>query len=170
MKKVAILLENFIEEVEFIYPYYRLKEEGWKVEIIAPEIKEYKGKNGLKFKPDKSIEETKAENYDALFIPGGYAPDRWRRNKKIIEFVRKMYQANKPIAAICHGPWLLISAGIVKNKKVTGFFSIAEDLKNAGAIYTNKPFEKDGNILTATDPKSMPLLLKEFIKTIKDLK
>jgi len=170
MNKVALLLENFVEEVEFIYPFYRLKEEGFVVNVLAPKIGEFKGKNGMTFVSNMRIEPDRIEEYDAVFIPGGYAPDRFRRDKETLEFIRNMYKQNKIVGAICHGPWTLISAGIVKGKKITGFFSIADDIRNAGAIYTGKPVEVDGNIITGTDPKAMPEMLKTFIEKIKERK
>jgi len=170
MKKVAILLENFVEEVEFIYPFYRLKEEHFMVDVLAPKQGEFRGKNGLTFIANKIIEPDMAAIYDGVFIPGGYAPDRFRRDKETLGFVRNMYEQNKIIGAICHGPWLLISAGLVKGKKITGFFSIKDDLKNAGAIYTGNPVEVDGNIITGTDPKAMPEMVKTFIEKIKERK
>ncbi len=167
MKKVAILLEDYVEESEFMYPFYRFQEEGWKVTVVAPEVREYKGKNGLKFKSDVAIREGMENEFDVVFIPGGYAPDRLRRNEKILTFVRKMYELGKPVCTICHGPWVLISAGIIKGKKVTGYFAIKDDIKNAGGNYTGAPFERDGNLFTAQDPKAMPLYLKFIIDSIK---
>ncbi len=165
--KVALLLEDFVEESEFMYPFYRFKEEGWDVVVVAPEVREYKGKNGLKFKSDRSIEDGMEKEFDLVFIPGGYAPDRLRRNEKILEFVRKMYEAGKPVCTICHGPWVLISAGIIKGKKVTGYFAIKDDIINAGGNYTGEPFERDGNLFTAQDPKAMPKYLKFIIESVK---
>ena len=165
--KVALLLEDFVEESEFMYPFYRFKEEGWEVVVVAPEVREYKGKNGLKFKSDRAIEDGLENEFDCVFIPGGYAPDRLRRNEKILEFVRKMYESGKPVCTICHGPWVLISAGIIKGKKVTGYFAIKDDIINAGGNYTGKPFERDGNLFTAQDPKAMPAYLKFIIESVK---
>ncbi len=165
--KVALLLEDFVEESEFMYPFYRFKEEGWDVVVVAPEVREYKGKNGLKFKSDRSIEDGMEKEFDLVFIPGGYAPDRLRRNGKILEFVRRMYEAGKPVCTICHGPWVLISAGIIKGKKVTGYFAIKDDIINAGGNYTGEPFERDGNLFTAQGPKAMPKYLKFIIESVK---
>ncbi len=168
MKKVALLLEDFVEDVEFIYPFYRFKEEHFHVDVLAPKIREFHGKKGMTFYPNKQIDADLHTEYDAVFIPGGYAPDRFRRDRETIELIRNMYREGKIIAAICHGPWVLISAKIIKGKKVTGFFSIKDDLINAGAIYTGHPVEKDGNIITGTDPKAMPEMVKEVIKAIKE--
>ncbi len=167
MSKVAILLEDFVEESEFIYPIYRFKEAGFDVRIVAPELRQYKGKNCMQFKPNMQIEDVKADDFDVVFIPGGYAPDRLRRNKKVLEFIKEMHKKEKIIATICHGPWVLISAGIVKGKTLTGYFAIKDDLINAGANYTGECYEKDGNIFTARDPNSMPSFFPILIKEIK---
>ncbi len=167
MKKIAILLDNYVEEVEFIYPYYRFQEEEFEVDVISSKVGEFKGKNGLVFRSSSEVDPKKASEYDGIFIPGGYAPDRFRRDERIVSLVRDAYNMGKIIGAICHGPWLLISAKIVKGKKITGFFSIKDDLINAGAIYTGNPVEIDGNIITGTDPKAMPKMVKEFIRIVK---
>ncbi len=166
MKKVAILLEDFVEESEFLYPFYRFQEEGWEVTVVAPEVKEYRGKNGLKFKSQVKIEDGMEKEFDLVFVPGGYAPDRLRRNKKILDFIRKMHEMGKPVCTICHGPWVLISAGLIRGKKVTGYFAIKDDIINAGGNYTGNPYERDGNIFTATDPGAMPAYIKFIIDSI----
>lgn len=167
-QKVAILLEDFVEDVEFIYPFYRFKEEGYIVDVLAPRVGEFVGKKGLVFHSSHRIDPETTNQYVALFIPGGYAPDRFRRDKETLEFIRRIYNEGKIIGAICHGPWALISAGVIKGKRVTGFFSIKDDLQNAGAIYTGKPVEVDGNLITATDPKAMPEMLKTMLKMLRE--
>ena len=107
--KVAILLDNLVEEVEFLYPYYRLKEEGYEVISIAFREGEYKGKNGMILKAERSIKENDCDYFDAVFIPGGYAPDHMRRHKEIVDFIKEMNKRGKVIGAICHGPWILAS-------------------------------------------------------------
>ena len=167
--KVAILLDDLVEDVEFIYPYYRFLEEDFDVDILATRLGEFKGKKGGVFNSNKVLTENDFNRYEILFIPGGYAPDRLRRYETVLNFVKHMYENNKLVCAICHAPWVLISAGIVRNKRITGFFAIKDDIKNSGAIYTGKPIEIDGNIITATDPKAMPKMLKEIIKLAKSI-
>ena len=164
-KKIAVLVADFVEEVEFIYPYYRLKEEGFEVVVISPGGKPVKGKKGLPISVDGGLELLKDE-YDAVYIPGGYAPDRLRRYEEILNFVRSMYESGKPVCSICHGPWVLISAGIVKGKRVTAYFAIKDDLVNAGAHYTGNPVEVDGNLITGTDPSAMPSLMRKFVEVV----
>ncbi|WP_456403053.1 type 1 glutamine amidotransferase domain-containing protein [Persephonella sp.] len=168
MKKIAILLEDLVEDVEFIYPLYRFMEEGYSVDVLAPRVGEFKGKKGMTFHSSKRVDPEKTNGYEAVFIPGGYAPDRFRRDKETLEFIKNMYSKGKIVAAICHGPWALISAGIVKGKRITGFFSIKDDIENAGAVYTGKPVEVDGNIITATDPKAMPEMMKIIVTMLRE--
>ncbi len=168
MKKIAILLEDLVEEVEFIYPYYRLKEEGFEVEILAPQIRTYQGKKGMPISANKKLDIDYVGGYDGVFIPGGYAPDKLRRDRDVVLFVQTLYKQGKLVAAICHAPWVLITAKIIEGKKVTGFYSIKDDIQNAGAIYTGNAVEVDGNLITATDPSAMPEMMKQVIKFLKE--
>ncbi|NPA32453.1 MAG: type 1 glutamine amidotransferase [Aquificae bacterium] len=167
MRKILVFLEELVEDVEFIYPYLRLKEEGHEVVSCAPKIREYRGKKGMSFKPDKTISEVYHEEFDCVFIPGGYAPDRLRRYPEVLSIVKKHYDKGKLVCAVCHGPWVLISAKIVKGKRVTGFFAIKDDLINAGANYTGKPVEVDGNLITATDPQSMLRMMRIITERLR---
>ncbi|PLY10328.1 MAG: protease [Arcobacter sp.] len=169
MLKVAILIEDMVEDVEFLYPYYRFLEEKHDVDVISQTKKSIKGKKGGVFKTDLSISDVKSSTYDIVFISGGYGPDKLRANKDVLDFVQKMHQSEKLIAAICHGPWVLVSAQICKDKNMTSFPSIQDDLKNAGANYTNKPVSVDKNIITAMDPSAMPEMFQEIIKACKSL-
>ena len=167
-KKILVLLEDMVEDSEFLYPYFRLKEEGFEVISAAPEKKTYQGKSGMQFKPDKAFGEISEQVFDAVIIPGGYAPDRWRRDEGIVGFVKDHFDKGKLVASICHGPWLLISAGIVKGKKVTAFHAIKDDLINAGADYMGNDMEEDGNLLTSTNPKTMLPMMKRLVERLKE--
>jgi protease I len=167
LMKAAVLIEDLFDERELIYPLYRLKELGFEVDLVGPEAREYKGKSGLSIKASKDAKSALGEEYVVLWIPGGYAPDRLRRSREILELVRRV--AGKGIvAAVCHGPWVLISAGLVKGKKLTGFFSIHDDLRNAGAIVLDEKFVRDGNIVTGTDPEAMPGMFKLLLETLRE--
>ncbi|MEA3419013.1 MAG: type 1 glutamine amidotransferase domain-containing protein [Campylobacterota bacterium] len=163
MKKVAILIDEMYEDSEFIYPYYRLIEAGMKVDIVAQKKTVYRGKHGTSAKATHTIHDLNNDAYDGVYIPGGYAPDRLRREPDMVHFVKSLFEAGKAICAVCHGPSLLISAGILKGKKVTAFHSIKDDIKNTGAHYTANPIEQDGNIITARDPQSLPEMMKLFL-------
>ena len=166
--KVVVFLDELVEDVEFIYPYFRFKEEGFETYSVAVEKKTYHGKKGCTYRPDKVFEEIKNETFDCVYIPGGYAPDRFRRYPEILDFIRRHYEAGKIVASVCHGPWVLISAGIVKGKRVTGYFAIKDDLINAGAVYTGNPVEVDGNLITATDPQAMVKQLPLIVERLKN--
>jgi protease I len=164
MKKIALLIENLFDDKELLYPYYRMQEEGYQVDLIGTDKDTiYKSKFGLPMKSDKSSKEVTVDSYDALIIPGGFSPDYMRRSQSTIEFVRTFDQAKKPIVSICHGPWLMISACDLKGKHVTGFHSIRVDLENAGAIYLDQEVVIDGHLITSRTPNDLPALTKALI-------
>lgn len=165
-KKIAIFLENIFEDVEFWYPYYRMKEAEAEVTVIAPSKNEYEGKNGTTAKSDLSIDEAKPDDYDGLIIPGGYSPDQMRRVPAMVEFVSKMNINNKTIAAICHAGWMLASAGILNGRKVTSFYSIKDDLVHAGAVWSDNEVVIDENIVTSRNPNDLPVFCKTIIESL----
>ncbi|KPL03113.1 MAG: glutamine amidotransferase [candidate division Zixibacteria bacterium SM23_73_2] len=167
-KKIIILAENFYQELELWYPRLRMMEEGAEVKIVAPEKgKTYTSRHGNPVESDLSSAEVKIEEVDAVIIPGGFAPDLLRRDPKMVEMVKRAYQQKKIIAAICHAGWLLISAGIVKGKKLTSFFSIKDDMINAGANWVDKEVVVDGNLITSRKPDDLPAFCKKIIQTLK---
>jgi protease I len=151
MIRAVILVEQGFQDEEFIYPYYRMLEEGWTVDVAAPSlINLYHGKYGVPARTNKMLEAITADEYDLVIIPGGFeCPDRLRMNQSALRFVRDMHQAGKLVAAICHGLWVPISAGIVKGKNVTCYQSIKDDAINAGAFYYETDVEQDGNLISA---------------------
>ncbi len=167
MMKAAVLIEDLFDERELIYPLYRLQELGFQVDVVGPEVKEYKGKSGLILKATKDVRSALQEEYLVVWIPGGYAPDRLRRSKEIIQFVRKTAERGV-VAAVCHAPWLLVSAGLAKGRRLTGFFSIHDDLRNAGAILVDASFVRDGNIVTGTGPEAMPGMFKLILEALRE--
>ena len=168
MKKIAILIENLFDERELIYPYYRLLEEGFEVHLVGSKKETiYTSKSGVTEKSSHASDEVNAKDYDGVVIPGGFSPDHMRRTKATVDFVRDMDKANKPIAAICHGGWMLASACDLKDKKVTSFFSIKDDLINAGAEYLDEEVVVDGNIITSRTPKDLPIFMRTIIEKLK---
>lgn len=165
-KKVIIFAENIYEDLELWYPKLRLTEEGAKVVAAGTGEKTYKGKNGYPLEVDGNIKDYKAKDFDAVIIPGGFAPDRLRRYKEVLDFVREMHKDGKVIAAICHAGWVLASAGIVKGKKVTCVSTIKDDMANAGAEYSDKEVIVDGNIITSRMPSDLPAFCREIIKAL----
>jgi len=167
-KRIIILAENFYQELELWYPRLRMMEEGAEVKIVAPEKgKTYLSKNNTPVVSDLSSAEVKIEEVDAVVIPGGFAPDLLRRDPKMVELVKQAYQQKKIIAAICHAGWLLISAGIARGKKVTSFFSIKDDMVNAGADWTDSEVVVDGNLITSRKPEDLPAFCVKIIESLK---
>ncbi len=167
MKAVIITAQNFQDE-EFIYPYYRMKEEGWEVDVATPDQIEVFGKYGVPARANKSTKNLKASDYDVVIIPGGFeAPDRLRIRKEVLEFVKDMFEAKKLVATICHGPWVCISAGIIKGKKVTGFVAIKDDLVNAGGIYMEHDVVIDENLISSPHYRNNGDFMKAVIKWFK---
>jgi len=158
-----------VEDAEFIYPYYRFQEEGYMVEVVGSKAKEiYLGKRGVPSRSNLSPEEVTVEEYDALIIPGGRAPDRMRINQGLVKIVKEVYEKGKIIAAICHGPQMLIEADVLRGKKATCWKSVATDLKNAGATFVDAPVVVDGNIVTSRFPADLPRFCRETIKLLEN--
>jgi protease I len=168
MRKVLIMVDEGVEDVEFLYPFYRFQEEGYKVNVVSAKAGEtYIGKRGVSFKSDRSPEETKVEEYDAIIIPGGRAPDKMRINKGLVKIVKEAYAKGKVIAAICHGPQMLIEAKIILGKKITCWKSVITDVKNAGATFIDTPVVVDGNLVTSRFPGDLPQFCRETLKLLK---
>lgn len=165
-KKIAIFVAEMFEDLEFWYPYLRMQEEGAEVTAIGPEEERYMGKHGLPAKTDKGIDGVKAIEFDALIIPGGYSPDHMRRSPKMITFVREMDKQRKLVAAICHGPWMLASAEIIKGKKVTSFHSIKDDLIHAGAEWVDLKVVKSEHVITSRNPHDLPAFCTAIIEAM----
>lgn len=165
-KHVAILLEQIYEDPEFWYPYYRFLEAGAGVTVVAPEIKEYKSKYGYPARADLAVADAKASDFDAVIVPGGYSPDHMRRSRELVDFLKQAYEQGKVVAAICHGPWMLASIGAAKGKTMTAFFSIKDDLVNAGAQFVDEEVVRDGNVITSRTPKDLPAFCKEIIAAL----
>lgn len=171
MKKALIISGALAQDHEFIYPYYRLLEDGFKIDVCLPDGKPVQGILGTTLPPNKDqkvlkIEDCKVENYDFLVLPGGVkSMEKIRQDLKIIDFISKFNSANKIIACICSGAQLLISAKVVKGRKIAGYYSMKDDLINAGADYTDLPAVVDKNIITTAHYKDMGPWMKEALKT-----
>ncbi len=165
-KKVAILVEDFYQDLEVWYPILRLREEGAKVTVIGPQKRSYKGKYSYPIEADADETAAKASDFDAVVIPGGWAPDRLRLSKKLVDFVRQMDKAGKVVASICHGGWVLASAGIVKGRTVTSYIAIKDDLVNAGARFVDQEVVRDGNLITSRKPEDLPAFMRMIIEAL----
>ncbi len=168
-KRVIILVENLYQDLEFWVPYYRLKEEGAEVTVVGSgSARTYTSKYGYPVEVDREAKEIDVSQYDGVLIPGGYAPDLMRRYPEMVRIVREAYEKGKVVAAICHAGWMLASAGILKGKKVTGFFAIKDDLIHAGAIYIDAEVVKDGRLITSRKPEDLPFFCREIIKSLSE--
>lgn len=150
-RRAVIITAQGFQDEEFVYPYYRLLEAGFEVDVATKDKTPAFGKFGVPARPTLSTDDLKADNYDLVLLPGGFeAPDRVRLLPEVLEFVRTMDEQKKLVAAICHGPWILISAGITKGRKMTAYWSIEADVRNSGADYQHKvPVIIDGNLITS---------------------
>lgn len=165
VKRAIIITGPGFDDAEFIYPYYRLQEAGFSVDIATSNDKEVTGKHGVPATPTVHLTSLDPLQYDLLVIPGGHeAPDRMRQIQEILNFVKAMHELGKPIASICHGPWVLISAGIMKGKKATCYKGCRDDLINAGAIYLDEPVVVDGNVVTSPHFRDNAAWMKETLK------
>ncbi|BAY47444.1 PfpI family intracellular peptidase [Scytonema sp. HK-05] len=167
-KKVAILIENFVEDAEFQVPYNALKQAGMEVVVLGSRVNEtYKGKQGkLSKQPDGTTTEAIASEFDAVVIPGGMAPDYMRRNPNTVRFVQEAMQQGKWVAAVCHGPQVLIEGDLLKGKQATGFIAIRKDMINAGANYIDEPLVVDGNLITSRQPGDLAIFTTAILSRL----
>jgi protease I len=174
-KKIAILATDGFEQVELIEPKKALEDAGATTEIISPRSGEIKGWNfrdwGDKVKVDKTLDQVRPANYDALVLPGGVInPDHLRMEPKAVSFVKEFAESGKPVAAICHSPWTLVEAGVVRGRKMTSWPSLKTDLKNAGANWVDEQAVIDGNFITSRKPDDLPAFNQKIIEMVADNK
>jgi protease I len=168
-KKVAILVAEGFEQVELTEPRQALDDAGAQTSIVSPESGEVQGWNhfekGQRFKVDVPLARASARDFDALLLPGGVAnPDQLRINPKAVAFVREFFEAGKPVAAICHGLWPLIDAGVIRGRKVTSWPSLKMDLRNAGAEWTDQEVVTDQGLVTSRKPDDLPAFNRKMIE------
>jgi len=170
-KKIAILATDGFEQVELTEPRRMLEEAGATADVIAPKPGEIRGWKftdwGDMVKVNKTLDQVNVENYDALVLPGGVMnPDHLRMDPKAVAFVQKFVQSGKPVAAICHAPWMLVEAGVVKGMNVTSWPSVKTDLKNAGGNWTDQQAVVDQNIITSRKPEDIPVFSQKIIEMV----
>ena len=167
-KRFVILVDTQFNDHEFWYPFFRLKEAGAEVTVVAAAAgKTYEGKYGTPAKADKAPAEINVADHAGIIIPGGYAPDHMRRDQNMVSLVRAFDQQGKVVAAICHAGWMLVSAGILKGRTVTSFFAIKDDLVNAGATWRDHEVVTDRNMITSRTPDDLPAFMRTIIATSK---
>lgn len=167
-KRIAILAEEDFEDSELVEPLRAMKNAGARVIIVGSGTKQsYTGKRGsATITADFTADKVKAEDFDAIIVPGGYAPDKMRLHQSMIDLVRRAHDLGKVIAAVCHGPQLLISAGVVRGRRVTSWPSVAVDLQNAGANWVDEPVVEDGNLITSRKPADLPRFNKAIVDAL----
>jgi len=168
-KKIAILAEEDFEDSELIEPMRAMKNAGAKVVVVGSGSQEtYRGKRDTAtVRVDATADKVKAEDFHAIIVPGGYAADKMRSHQSMVDLVRKAHDLGKVVAAICHGPQLLISAEIVRGRRITSWPSVAVDLKNAGADWVDAPVVQDGNLITSRKPADLPRFNKAIIEALR---
>lgn len=168
-KKIAYLVEDQFEDLEFWVPVMRLREEGAEVTVVGTgRMDTYHGKHGLTAKADTTASAVEADYFDAVVIPGGWAPDKLRRFDAVKDLVRETYRQGKILGSICHGGWVLASAGIVDGHRATGSTGIKDDMENAGAIWEDTSAFRDGNIVWGRVVKDIPTFCRKLVQAIAD--
>ena len=167
-KRIAVLTADLYQEMEVWYPLLRFREDGAETVVVGAEAgKTYSSKKGYPVVADLSIAAAHAEDFDAVVIPGGWAPDTLRQDERVLNFVREMDKAGKVVAAICHAGWVLCSAGVVRGRKATCFKAIKDDMIHAGAKYADEEVVVDGNLITSRVPTDLPAFCREVAKALK---
>ena len=166
MKALIISADNF-EDSELLVPYYRLKEAHVEVDVASMKPGTIKGKHGYEVTVDKTLDAVNPEEYALLVLPGGKAPEKVRKEMKALEIARSFFEHHKPVAAICHGPQTLISAGLLKGKHATCYRSVVEELKEAGAFYEDRDVVIDGNLVSSREPSDLPAFMRETMKKLR---
>jgi len=165
MKALIISADNF-EDSELLVPYYRLKEAGVEVKVASLKRGVITGKHGYEVAVDKTLDEVNPDDYAILVLPGGKAPAAVRTVPKALEIARSFFTHSKTVAAICHGPQILISAGLLKGRRATCYISVAEELKKAGALYEDQEVVVDANLITSRQPADLPAFMRETMKQL----
>lgn len=166
-KRIIALISEDFEDLELWYPVHRLREEGCQVDVVGWEAHHtYHGKYGVPCESDYAFGDVDAADYDGILVPGGWAPDKLRRDETVLNLVRQIHEAGKPVGEICHAGWVLISAGILKGKTVTSTPGIRDDMTNAGAAWVDEPSVVDGNIISARRPPDLPAYMKDYIRVL----
>lgn len=166
--RVAILVEDLYQDQEVWYPYYRLREAGIEAVFVGTGKPEYKGKYGYPVKPHTAAEQVSAGEFDAVIVPGGFAPDLLRRSPAVLKLVTEANQQGKFIGAICHAGWVLVSAGVLRGKTATCFSAIKDDVVNAGATFVDREVVRDGNLITSRTPDDLPAFMKALLEALAE--
>lgn len=162
-KTLLTFVEDIYEDLELWYPMLRLQEAGYSMRIAAPELRTYAGKHGYPAKSDLLLADARVSDFRGLLIPGGFMPDKLRRDEKVLSLTREFFEAGKLVAFICHGGWIPISAKVLRCKRVTGSRGIKDDLENAGGIWVDEPVVVDGNLISSRTPRDLAPFAKAMV-------
>ena len=167
-KRIAVLAEDLYEDLELLYPLLRLREAGGQVSVVGMAgIQEYHSKHGYPVKVDMAAETASPADFDAVIIPGGYAPDRMRRHQAMLDLVKRISERGGLVAMICHAGWVAISAGIVRGRQVTSVRAIKDDLVNAGAEWMDQDVVQDGRLISSRGPDDLPAFCRAIIAALR---
>ena len=174
-RKVVVLTADKFEDMEVYFPVFRLQEEGWAVTIAAPTKETIHGEHGYELKPDTTIDKVNPDDYDLLIIPGGSpdgAPATVRKIIKAQDIAKSFFAKNKPVATICHGPYVLVSAGLVKGRHLTSYWhdGVPEEIQKSGGIWEDKDVVVDGNLISSRWPMDLPAFMREVMKVTNNNK
>ena len=166
-KTVLAFLDDIYEDLELWYPKLRLEEAGYRLHCAAPELKTYAGKNGYPAAADRLLSEVRSEDYCGLLVPGGFMPDKLRRDPKVLSLTREFFERGQLVAFICHGGWIPISAKILNGRRVTGSRGIKDDLENAGGVWVDEPVVVDGHLISSRTPRDLAPFAAAMVKFLE---
>ncbi|MGH3329289.1 MAG: type 1 glutamine amidotransferase domain-containing protein [Streptomycetales bacterium] len=168
MARIAFILDDVFEDSEFQVPYDKVREAGHEAVVVGLQPgKQVTGKKGTEVTVDLGIAQVTPGEFDALVIPGGYSPDKLRVDASMVDLTRRIHEANKPVAAICHAGWMLVEADIARGRTLTSFHSIKTDLVNAGASWVDREVVEDGNLITSRTPRDLPAFTTALLRQLK---
>lgn len=166
-KRVALLVEDEYNIDEFVYPFHRFKEAGAEVKVVGTSRTDTFSSHDRQVKADLPASRARVEDFDAVIVPGGHAPDKMRMDKDLVQFVHDMDSAGKPVGAICHAGWMLVSAKVLPGRKATSFYSIRDDMEAAGAKWSDEEVVVDGNLVTSRTPADLPAFCRTIIESME---
>lgn len=169
-EKILIITAENTEDLEFFYPYYRFNEEGYQVDVATIDGKSFKGKKGYEFKQTTAIEAARPEDYALVYIPGGKAPATLRDDKSVIRFIQQFARTGRPIAAICHGPQVLVTADLVRDRKIAAYPGVKEEIEKAGGTFSDEALAIDGQYITSRVPGDLPRHLSGVMNVLCGVK
>jgi protease I len=167
--KVAILVENDYQDQEVWVPLYRLREEGYETVVVGTGADQYKSKYGYPIQAQLNASAARSDDFLGVVIPGGWAPDRLRQHPGVLKLVKELFDKRRVVASICHGGWVLASAGVARGKRLTSYQAIKDDMIHSGAEFVDQEVVRDGNLITSRKPDDLPAFCREIIKALKEV-